>query len=98
MVLMPRHTASSTDLKQQFLGMLEEKNIPYRFGWYGQRITMKGLSFRIMSPIPGAEWERISRTKTNNASIVMRADMLPEAPGARPLSFLLTGDAEEPVE
>ena len=98
MVLMPRHTAASTDLKQQFLRLLEEKHIPYRFGWYGQRITMKGLSLRVMSPIPGTEWERISRTKTNNASIIMRADMLPEASDARPLSVLLTGDAEEPVE
>lgn len=98
MVLLPRYAATSTDLKQQFLRMLEEKHIPYRFAWYGQRITMRGLSLRIMSPIPGTQWERISRTKTNNASIVMRADMLPEASNARPLSFLLTGDAEEAVE
>lgn len=98
MVLMPKYAISSTDLKRQFLQMLEEKNIPYRFAWYGQRITTAGFSFRVMSPIPGTEWERISKSHTNNASIVMRADVVPSAASTKPLSFLLTGDAEAAVE
>ncbi len=98
MVLIPRDSISSSDLKQQFLRLLEEKNIPYRFAWYGQRITTRGFSLRVLSPIPGAQWERISRSKSNNASIVIRLDAVPDVPGARPLSFLLTGDAEAAVE
>lgn len=96
MVLMPNYTASSTNIKEQFLNVLEEKKIPYRFAWYGQSIRAGALELRVMSPIPGASWERLSKSKSNNASIVIRADISPK--GKKPISVLLTGDAESGIE
>lgn len=96
MVLMPNYTASTTGIKKQFLDILEEKKILYRFAWYGQSIRVGSLQLRVMSPIPGEEWVRVSKSKSNNASIIMRADITPK--GEKPLSFLLTGDAESGIE
>lgn len=96
MVLMPNYTASTTGIKKQFIDILKEKKIPYRFAWYGQSIRVGSLQFRVMSPIPGDEWARLSKSKSNNASIIMRADFTPR--DKKPMSFLLTGDAESGIE
>lgn len=90
MVLLPRYVPTS-DLGRQFIQQIIDKKIPYRFGWYGQALSIGDMKFRTMSPIPGADWERLSKSKSNNASIVMRADI-------GQLSMLLTGDAEKGVE
>lgn len=97
MVLMPHYTATSTSLKEQFLRLVEEKNIPYRFAWYGQQISAGDMTFRVISPIPGNNWERLSKNKSNNASIIMRMDYIPKG-GAESVSMLLTGDAESGIE
>jgi competence protein ComEC len=96
MVLLPRYVPT-TDLGREFLDMIAQRNIPYRFGWYGQRISLGMFQFRVMSPIPGSEWERLIKNKSNNASIIMRADAVPRK-NVRPISFLLTGDAESVIE
>ncbi len=96
MVLMPNYTASTTNIKKQFVDLVEQKKIPYRFAWYGQNITVGSLNLRVMSPIPGDEWVRLSKNKSNNASIIMRADLTPK--DAKSMSFLLTGDAESGIE
>ncbi len=96
MVLMPQYSATTTDIKKQFIDILTQKNIPYRFAWYGQSIRAGFLTLRVMSPIPGEEWVRLSKSKSNNASVIMRVDLA--VPGARPVSFLLTGDAELAIE
>lgn len=96
MVLMPQHSVSTTDIKKQFIDILTEKNIPYRFAWYGQSIRVGSVMLRVLSPIPGEEWARLSKSKTNNASIIMRVDVMLK--GTRPVSILLTGDAESGIE
>lgn len=96
MVLMPMHTATTTDIKKQFIDMLTQKNIPYRYAWYGQSVRAGFLTLRVMSPIPGGEWQRLAKSKSNNASVIMRADIAPR--GKKPISFLLTGDAESGIE
>ncbi len=95
MIILP-HYYSTTNLSKSFIEKIIEKKIPYRFGWYGQSLAVGDMYFRVMSPIPGQEWERLSKNKSNNASVVMRADILPL--GVRPLSVILTGDAEEGIE
>lgn len=97
MILMPHYTATTTATKRQFLQTVIDKHIPYRFGWYGQTLSVGHMQFRIMSPIPGPEWESLSKRASNNASIIMRMDYTPK-PGARPLSALFTGDAEGRIE
>lgn len=96
MVLLPQYSATTTDIKKQFIDILIQKNIPYRYAWYGQSIRTGSLLLRVISPIPGEEWIRLSKSKSNNASIIMRADIIPN--GKRPMSFLLTGDAESGIE
>lgn len=96
MVLMPQYSASTTDIKKQFIDILIQKNIPYRFAWYGQSIRVGSLTLRVISPIPREEWQRLSKSKSNNASVIMRADIAPA--GKKPVSFLLTGDAESGIE
>jgi competence protein ComEC len=99
MVLMPDYIASTTGIKKQFIDILDEKDIPYRFAWYGQSISVGSLQFRVMSPIPGEEWTKLSKSKSNNASIIMRADVAPRGKEAKkPMSFLLTADAESGIE
>ncbi len=99
MVLMPDYTVATSGIKKQFIDVLEEKHIPYRFAWYGQNIHVGSMQFRVMSPIPGDEWIRISKSKSNNASVVMRADVTPMGKTEKkPMSFLLTGDAEVGIE
>lgn len=90
MVLLPWYVPT-TDVGRQFLQQIIDKKIPYRFGWYGQSLTVGDMHFRVMSPIPGSEWERLSRSKSNNASVVMRVDV-------DDLSLLLMGDAEKGIE
>ncbi len=97
MVLMPYYTATSTSIKEQFLRLVEEKNIPYRFAWYGQQISAGDMLFRVISPIPGDQWERLSKSKSNNASIIIRMDYIPKG-DAESVSMLLTGDAESGIE
>ena len=96
MVLMPSYAANPTNIKEQFLDVLQEKQIPYRFAWYGQRIRAGAIELRVVSPIPGDTWERLSKSKSNNASIIIRADIAQT--GKTPLSLLLTGDAEAGIE
>jgi len=95
-VIMPMYSASTSNIKKQFIDILSKKKIPYRFAWYGQRIKVNSLTLRVMSPIPGEEWSRLSKNKSNNASVIMRADIAPS--GKKAMSFLLTGDAESGIE
>lgn len=99
MVLLPRYHPT-TDVGRQFIQQLIDNNIPYRFGWYGQALTAGGMQFRTMSPIPGTEWERLSARKSNNASIIMRADVTQKGSHGTQssASLLLTGDAEKEIE
>lgn len=99
MVLLPRHSPT-TDVGRQFVQQLIDNNIPHRFGWYGQVLTLGGMQFRTMSPIPGSDWERIASRTSNNASIIMRADVTQgENVGSNnTVSLLLTGDAEKGIE
>lgn len=94
MVLLP-HYRPTTDIGRHLLQQIIDNRIPYRFGWYGQSLTAKGMQFRVMSPIPSAEWKRLSRSKSNNASIIMRSDI---TQGDGRVSLLLTGDAEAGIE
>lgn len=96
MVIMPQYAATTTNIKKEFIDLLIQRHIPYRFGRYGQILHADSLVLRVMSPIPGDEWTRLSKSKSNNASIIMRADIMPQ--GKRPMSFLLTGDAESGIE
>lgn len=96
MVIMPEYSATTTNVKKEFIDLLTEKNIPYRFAWYGQSIRAGSLLLRVLSPIPGDEWVRLSKSKSNNASVIMRADITPTKEA--PMSFLLTGDAEVGIE
>ncbi len=96
MVLMPFHTATTSSGKKQFIDILQEKNIPYRYAWYGQKIRTKSFTFRVLSPISGERWRALSKNKSNNASVMVRADVLPSRDTQ--LSFLLTGDAEANLE
>lgn len=90
MVLLPAYPPT-TDIGRHLLTQILESHIPYRFGWYGQVLRAKGMTFRLISPIPGQEWQRLVKSKSNNASIIMRADF-------HDVSALLTGDAEKGIE
>lgn len=90
MIMLPKYRPT-TDIGRQLLSQIIDKKIPYRFGWYGQSVSAEGMRFRLMSPIPGPEWERLAKSKSNNASLIMRADI-------QDLSLLLTGDAEKGIE
>src|SRR3989338_3061909 len=90
MVMLPNYRPT-TNIGRQLISQIIDKKIPYRFGWYGQLLIAGGMQFRVMSPIPGQEWERLAKSKSNNASLIMRADI-------HDVSMLLTGDAEKGIE
>src|SRR3989344_8096655 len=90
MVILPQYHPT-TGIGRQLLSQVIDKKIPYRFGWYGQSISAGDMQFRVVSPIPGRQWERLAKSKANNASIIMRADI-------QDVSLLLTGDAEKGIE
>lgn len=90
MMILPQYSYES-DIEKQLLESIIRLHIPYRFAWYGQNIQAGAMNFRIMYPIPGDNWMRFARNNPNNASVVMRVDMLNT-------SALLMGDAELPVE
>lgn len=90
MIIIPQYWYES-DIERQLLASIIRHQIPYRFAWYGQSIHAGAMNFRMMYPIPGDNWMRFARNNPNNASIVMRLDMLST-------SMLLMGDAEAPVE
>jgi competence protein ComEC len=50
LVLLP-HYARDTKLFQSFIGMLIEKEVPYRFAWAGQRIYMGDAVVQILAPL-----------------------------------------------
>lgn len=94
MVLLPSYRPT-TNIGRHLLEQIIDARIPYRFGWYGQSLQVADMQFRVMSPIPGSQWERLSKSKSNNASIIMRGDI---TQGDGHVSLLLTGDAEAGIE
>lgn len=100
LVLLPQ-MPSDTQLQAIWLNelksLVEQKRTSYRFGWAGQELEMNGVKLTILGP--WREGERIvaPQSKTNNAAVLARVDF-PTAGEASGMSFLLTSDAEAPVE
>lgn len=88
LVLLPE-VAHTSQLYGEWIRQLAERQVPYRFGHEGQRITAGDIKIDILGP---KATEDIVRTKkTNNASVLTRINY-------SEMSFLLTGDAEKSVE
>lgn len=90
LVVLP-HMPHTTQLQEQWLKLLVERKIPYRFGWRGQRIVADALSLDVLGPFEEAGTIVAPQHKTNNAAVLTRVDFHNK-------SFLLTSDAEEKVE
>ena len=90
MVLLPK-AVSSTQMQKVWLERIIDKEIPYRFAWNGQELSLGDLKLSIINPFDTLEAEAASRANVNNASVVIRADY-------KEMSFLLAGDIEKRVE
>ncbi len=107
MVLLPDAPYDSK-LQAAWLDMLTERNLPYRFAWYGQQMQVGDMNIKVLGPFDIPVAEAATRRDVNNASTMVRVDFCPGYARATPrssesevgscLSFLLTGDAEAPVE
>ncbi len=90
LIVFPQVTYES-GIYQEWLGVLQRRNIPYRFAWLGQQFTVGDLKVKILGPQSSEENNEATQKDINNASTLMRVDFHEKA-------FLLTGDAEEPIE
>lgn len=105
LVLLPQ-MPSGTQLQATWLTELKElverKQVAYRFGWAGQELELDRVKLSILGPfrdgdptspsgLRGAGKIIAPGNKTNNAAVLTRVDY-----GS--MSFLLTSDAETPVE
>ncbi len=90
LVLLPRVTHTS-QLQETWLQMIQDRNIPYRFAWTGQKLTAGDMMFQILGPFNTDAARAASKADLNNASVMTRVDF-------HKMSFLLTGDAEKRVE
>jgi competence protein ComEC len=90
LVLLPK-VAHSSQLQETWLQMIQDKNIPHRFAWTGQKLTAGDMAFKILGPFNTDAAQAAIKSDLNNASVITRIDF-------RDMSFLLTGDAEKRVE
>lgn len=90
LVVLPR-VSHTSQLQSAWLdhlqGALDERGTQYRFANAGQKIKLNGLALDMLHPALGQQFGK----KTNNSSVSMKGNFYD-------LSFLLTGDAEAPVE
>ncbi|MBI1833671.1 MAG: MBL fold metallo-hydrolase [Candidatus Andersenbacteria bacterium] len=90
LVLLPQ-AAKEDALQEAWLNLLHEKNIPYRFAWSGQTLSVGNMKLSILGPFDTDAARAATRGNINNASVSTRLDY-------NGLSFLLTGDAELQAE
>lgn len=90
LVILP-HGATGSSLFESFLNSVEEKKIPYRFAWAGQKLQFHDAIVQILAPLETEQAKVIARADINNASVTTRIDM-------HGLSFYLSGDAEQVAE
>ena len=105
LVLLP-NTSHTSQLQDTWLSLIRDRNIPYRFAWTGQHLTIGSLKLSILGPLDTLAARAATKSDINNASTITRADFCPQksarhnppGDGRSCLSFLLTGDAEKRVE
>jgi len=111
MVLLP-YASHTSQLQEAWLQKIIDKNVPYRFTWTGQHLTVGDMDFQVLGPIDSPAAQAAVKADLNNASLVMRVDYCPEGTTPRSptrpvggigevgscLSLLLTGDAEARAE
>ena len=108
MVLLPR-AVNTSQMQAEWLKRIIALDIPYRFAWAGQRLTVGDMRIQILNPLDTDASQAAIKSDVNNASVVTRVDfcgddLLPppgkslSGPPRGCLSFLLTGDAEKRVE
>lgn len=90
MVLLPK-ASNTSNLQEEWIKKLEEKNIPYRFAWRGQKISVGDINMHILGPLDSETSRAAIKKDVNNASVMMRVDL-------GEFSTLLTGDGERAVE
>lgn len=89
-VIMP-NAAAGSGLQDSFLQLLEEKQIPYRFAWAGQHISVGSMQLSILAPFDTPMARTIAHADLNNVSTIVRVDF-------HGMSTLITGDAEKIAE
>lgn len=90
LVVMPRVVNDSL-LQEELLNKLIKQNIPYRFGWAGQKMYIGDIQMSVLGPFDTTEAQALTRVDVNNASIITRINF-------HGISVLLTGDAEASAE
>ncbi len=95
LVLLP-HMPHTSQLQKAWLTQLqtlvEAKEIDYRFGWRGQQLNVGShVAIQLLGPFSQQGNIVAPGRKTNNAAVLTRVDF-------QGMSFLLTSDAEAPVE
>jgi competence protein ComEC len=93
LVVLPK-VASDTLLQQEWIKMIQEKGIDWRWAWAGQQITTGNMKLQIMAPFADEELA----TNVNEASVVMRLDWGSENDEREELSFAFMGDLEKKGE
>ena len=106
MVLLPKLSHTS-QMQEEWLERIIEKNIDYRFAWAGQRLEVGDVALTVLGPFDNPAAEAAARANLNNMSVVTRVDYCPASDLIPPrgwnqvegcLSMLMTGDAEKRVE
>ncbi len=109
MVMVPKVRSKSL-LQEEWLNLIREQNIPYRFAWAGQSVKLADVQLQILGPQDTPLGQAAITSDVNNASVIARVDFTPasaaglllgrgaEAAERMALSLLLTGDAENKVE
>ncbi len=91
MVLLPK-IAHTSQMQEEWLERIVEKDIDYRFAWAGQRLEVGEIAMRILGPIDSEEAKAAIKANLNNASMVARVDYCSdETPPSLPLSPLRQG-------
>jgi len=86
MVLLPKLSHTS-QMQEEWLEQIIEKNIDYRFAWAGQRLEVGEIAMRILGSIDSEEAKAAIKANLNNASTVARVDYCSdETPPNLPLS------------
>ncbi|MEX1112217.1 MAG: ComEC/Rec2 family competence protein [Candidatus Andersenbacteria bacterium] len=80
-----------SQLQEAWITAIEDEGSAYRFAWYGQQLQVGAFDLKILAPFDNPATVAAARRDVNNASTVIRADI-------HGTSFLLTGDAEAPIE
>lgn len=58
----------TSQLQANWLTMLQDHQVPHRFAWAGQKLSVGDLQFNIIAPIDSAPFRAAAKSDINNAS------------------------------